>query len=304
MKAVMCTKYGPPEVLQVKEVAKPSPKENEVCVRVHATAVTASDCIIRGFNVPFAFRLPMALVIGFSRPRKPILGMVFSGEVDSVGKAVKSFQKGEKVFGFDRFGFGTYAEYKCLSAAGFIAGMPANLKYEEGAAIPYGGLIALACLRKRRIQKGHKVLIYGASGSIGTSAVQLAKNLGAIVTGVCSAANAELVKALGADKVMDYIKNDALDRSDSYDFVFDAVGKKKSSKLKSAIAQSQKGKYVSVDDGSPKISAEDLILLKGLVEAGKMRPVIDKLYPLDQIAEAHRYVENGHKKGNVIIAVG
>jgi alcohol dehydrogenase len=303
VKAVLCTKYGPPEVLELKEVPKPSPRKNEVCVKIHATAVTVSDCVIRGFSVPAAFWLPMAIVIGLTRPRKPILGMAFGGEIDSVGETVKLFKKGEKVFGFDRFGFGTYAEYKCLSEKGVLAGMPVNLKYEEAASIPYGGLLALAFLNKAQIQTGWKVLIYGASGSVGTSAVQIAKSLGAVVTGICSNSNAKLVEGLGADRVIDYTKTDFLDSTDSYSFVFDAVGKRKGSRLKSTIAQSHKGKFVSVDDGSPKITSDNLFLLKRLVEEGKVKPIIDRLYPLEQMAEAHRYVENGHKKGNVIITV-
>jgi NADPH:quinone reductase-like Zn-dependent oxidoreductase len=304
VKAIVCKKYGPPEVLQLKEVAKPAPKANEVCIRIHATAVTSSDCIIRGFNVPMAFWLPMALVIGVTRPRKAILGMVFAGEVDSAGEAVKLFKRSDKVFGFDRFGFGTYAEYKCISEKGMLAAMPTNVKYEEAAAVPFGGLIALAYLRKGGIQSGQKVLIYGASGAVGTSAVQLAKYFEADVTAVCSSANMELVRALGADRVVDYTKDHSLDRGDSHDFTFDAVGKRKSSQLKLSIAQTPKGKYISVDDGSPKFTAEDLVLLRDLVESGKIRAVIDRRYPLEQMAEAHTYVENGHKKGNVIITVG
>jgi NADPH:quinone reductase-like Zn-dependent oxidoreductase len=303
MKAIVCRKYGPPEVLQLEEVAKPEPGESEVCVRIRATAATVSDCIIRGFNVPAAFWLPMALVIGLTKPRQPILGMVFAGEVESVGDAVRSFKKGEKVFGFDRYGFGTYAEYKCLSERAVLTGMPANLEYEEAAALPYGGLLALAFLGKAQIQSRCKVLVYGASGSVGTSAIQIAKALGAKVTGVCSSSNFVLVKSLGADRVIDYTKDDSLDGADSYDFVFDAVGKRKGSRIKSAIAQSHKGKYVSVDDGSPKVTVENLLLLKGLAEEGKVRPAIDRSYPLEQMAEAHRYVEGKHKKGNVVIIV-
>ena len=304
MKAAVCTKYGPPGVFQIRDVPKPTPKENEVCVRVRATAATISDCIIRSFNVPAAFWLPMALVIGVGKPRKPILGMVFAGEVDSVGKAVTSFKMSEKVFGFDRFDFGTYAEFKCLSEDKVLARMPANLEFEEAAAIPYGGLLALAFIGKAHIQTGWKVLIYGASGSVGTAAVQITKSLGATVTGVCGSSNIGLVESLGADEVIDYTKKTHLDSTDSYDFVFDAVGKRKGSMIKSAIAQSHKGRYVSVDGGSPKVTREDLLLLKGLAEAGKLKPVIDRRYSLEQIAEAHRYVESGHKKGNVIITVG
>ena len=305
MKAIVCTKYGPPGVLQIRDVPKPTPKENEVCVRVRATAATISDCIIRGFNVPAAFWLPMALVIGVGKPRKPILGMVFAGEVDSVGKAVTSFKMSEKVFGFDRFDFGTYAEFKCLSEDKVMARMPANLEFEEAAAIPYGGLLALAFIGKAHIQTGWKVLIYGASGSVGTAAVQITKSLGATVTGVCGSTNIGLVESLGADEVIDYTKKAHLDSADSYDFVFDAVGKRKSSKLKLVCkkALTPNGKYISVDDGTPKINNEYLILLKELIETGKIKPVIDRCYPLEQIVEAHRYVDRGHKKGNIVITV-
>ena len=305
MKAVVCTKYGPPEVLYLKEVEKPTPRNNEVCIKIFATAVTASDCIIRGFKVPIKFWLPMMIAIGFSKPRKPILGMVFAGEIESVGRAVTALKKGDQVFGFDRFSFGTYAEYKCISEKGMIVIKPNNLNYEEAAAIPFGGLLALYFLKKANIQSRQSVLIYGASGAIGTSAIQIAKYLGAEVTGVCSTTNLELVKSLGADKVIDYTKDDYMDKLELYDFIFDAVGKRKSSKLKlqSKKALTTNGKYISVDDRTPALKIEDLIFLKKVIEEGKMKPIIDRVMPMEHIVEAHRYVDNGHKKGNVIITV-
>ncbi len=303
MKAIVCTKYGPPEVLQLKEITKPVPKDREVLIRIYATAVTASDCIIRGAKVPLRLWLPIRLAIGFTKPRKPILGMVLAGEVESVGEDVKRFEKGNQVYAFNIRRFGTYAEYTCLPDNAVIALKPSNSTYEESAAVPYGGMIALHYLRQGNIHSGQKMLIYGASGAVGTSAVQLATHFGAKVTGVCSTTNLELVKSLGADAVIDYTKTDFASRGELYDFVFDAVGKRKSSKFQGKRALTPNGKYISVDDGSPKLRVEDLALLTKLVEAGKIRPVIDRTYPLEQIVEAHRYVDQGHNKGNVVITV-
>jgi NADPH:quinone reductase-like Zn-dependent oxidoreductase len=309
MKAIVCTQYGPPEVLQLKEVEKPTPRNNEVCIKIFATAVTASDIFIRGSQLPLNLWLAMRLMIGLTKPRKPIIGLVLSGDIESVGKDVKRFRKGDQVYGFTGFGLGTYAEYKCMpeeeSLQGCLAIKPENITYEEAAAAAYGGILALQYLKKGNIQSGQKVLIYGASGSIGTTAVQLAKYFGAIVTGVCSTTNLELVKSLGADTVIDYTKEDSIHRGEHYDFILDVIGKSKSSKLKLQCkkALTQNGKYLSVDDGRLKLRSERLVLLKELIEAGHFKPVIDRRYPLEQIAEAHRYVEKGHKKGNVVITV-
>jgi NADPH:quinone reductase-like Zn-dependent oxidoreductase len=304
MKAIICTKYGPPDVLQLREVEKPTPRDHEVGIKIFATAVTASDCIVRGFKVPNSLKIPMGLALGFTKPRNPILGMVLGGEIESLGQDVKTFKKGDQVYGLSTTRFGAYAEYTCWKE-GVIALKPSNLSYEEAAAIPFGGLIALHYLKKGNIQSGQNILIYGASGAIGTSAVQLARYYGARVVGVSSTANLDLVKLLGADGVIDYSKEDGTNRGEQYDLIFDAVGKRKSSnfKIQCQKALTPNGKFISVDDGSPKTPIENLLFLTELVEAGKLKPVIDRTYPLEDIAEAHRYVDQGHKKGNVIISV-
>src|SRR5215469_6621602 len=255
MKAVVCTRYGPPEVLQLQEVVKPTPKDKEVLVRIYATAVTASDCIIRGFKVSTRRWLLGRLLLGLTKPRNSVLGLVLAGEIETVGKDVKRFQMGARVYAFTKFRFGAYAEYTCLPEDSVMAVMPSNLTYEEAAAIPFGGLLALHYLRKGNIQSEQKVLIYGASGAVGTSAVQLARHFGAEVTGVCSTTNVELVKSLGADQVIDYTKEDVTTGGEVYDVIFDAVGKTKSSPLKAQCHQAltPNGKYISVDDGSPKL---------------------------------------------------
>jgi len=312
MKAIVCTKYGSPDVLQLESVAKPSPRANEVLIKIHATSVTASDCIIRGFKLPrwSLIGIMMRLVIGITKPRNPILGMILSGDIETVGNDVKRFKVGDAVYGStisaNRIRFGAYAEYICLAEDSFIAAKPANVTYEEAAALPYGVNMALHYLKKGNIQRGQQVLIYGASGAIGTAAVQLVKHhFGADVTGVCSTANIELVKSLGADQVIDYTAEDASSQLERYDLVLDAVGKSKNSALKehSQGALKPNGKYISVDDGTPADNLENLILLKALVEAGQIQPVIDRCYPLEQMVEAHRYVDTGHKKGNVVITV-
>ncbi len=320
MKAVVCTKYGPPEVLKVTEVKKPVPADNEVRIKIFATAVTVGDSRVRSFNVPPSFWLPARLALGIRKPKRAILGSVFAGEVESTGRYVKLFKTGDKVFGSNGHRFGAYTEYLCMPENGCVAVKPSNLTYEESAAIPWGGITALHFLKEGNINKGQKVLIYGASGAVGTSAVQLAKYFGAEVTGVCSSANLDLVKSIGADNVIDYLSEDFTKNGKTYDIIFDTVGK---SSVSGSVKSLKKGGvylhavvtpalgilmlFASIAGGKkitggtfiPK--AEDLIFLKELAEAGHIKPVIDRIYPPEQIVEAHRYVDTGHKKGNVVI---
>jgi NADPH:quinone reductase-like Zn-dependent oxidoreductase len=308
MQAIICARYGPPEVLELKNVPAPIPKDDELLVRVHATTVSSSDCYIRGFATSPLLWLPMGLALGFRRPRKPILGMVFSGQVAGVGKNVTRFAVGERVFGFDRFSFGAYAEYKCIAEKGLIERLPTGLNYHEAAAIPYGGLLAWYYLKAASIETRKRVLVRGASGAVGSAAVQLAKYFNAQVTAICSAANASLVRSFGADAVLDYTQAGYLDGSESYDLIFDAVpvAADRHGAFRRACAPrlAQNGRYISVTRGMPRFTPDDLAFLKAVVEQGKFKPVIDRYYPLKQMAEAHAYVETWHKRGNVIVTLG
>jgi NADPH:quinone reductase-like Zn-dependent oxidoreductase len=322
MKAVVYERYGSPEVLQLKEVEKPTPKDNEVLIKIHATTVTSADWRVRSLNVPAGFGLIMRLVFGVKRPKQPILGTELAGVVETVGKDVRKFKVGYQVFAFSDAAMGCHAEYKCMPEDGAMALKPANLTYEEAAALSFGGTTALDFFRRGKLQSGEKVLVNGASGGVGTAAVQLAKHFGADVTGVCSTANVELVRSLGASHVIDYTKEDFTRNGETYDVIVDTAGTAPFSRSKASLKE--RGRLLMVLGGLPDMlripwvsmtsskkviagpataRAEDLRFLAGLAEAGEFKPVIDRCYPFEQIAEAHSYVDTGRKKGNVIITL-
>ena len=307
MKAIVCTAYGPPEVLQFQEVDKPVPRDNEVRIRVFATSVHRGDSRMRGLDIPGPRwqRLLARLVLGIRRPKNAILGMELAGKIEAIGSAVTRFQKGDEVFASTMWsGFGAYAEYKCMAEGGVLELKPANMTFEEAAVIPSGGITTLGILKMAAIQPGQRVLIYGASGSVGAFAVQIARAFGGEVTGVCSTPNLELVRSLGAETVIDYTREDFAQRGDTYDVIFDAVDKYQGD-YKTALKDT--GIYLNVHVASDKIEPGDipslLAELKELAEAGKLKAVIDRRYPWEQIVEAHRYVDQGHKRGNVAITV-
>tara|TARA_R110002126_G_scaffold124451_1_gene266406 strand:+ start:21639 stop:22571 length:933 start_codon:yes stop_codon:yes gene_type:complete len=310
MRAIECLKYGDAENLVLSTVKKPTPKDNEVLIKICATSVTASDVLIRRMNEPIIPKFILQLIFGFGRPRNPVLGMVSAGIVVAKGKDVTLFETGDEVFGYGSMSptnrrFGSYAEYICLPEDWNLALKPDNLSFEEAAALPYGGLLASHLLKKTSINKDDKVLIYGASGSIGTIAIQLAKHMGAHVTSVCSGRNFDLVKSLGSDEMIDYTLDNAETQLETYKYVIDAVGNSKSSTLKEKgkKALTSNGKYISIDHGTPLTPKEAFLNLKNLAEQEKIIPVIDSIYPLEKMAEAHKYVEMGHKRGNVVITI-
>ncbi len=331
MKAIVYKEYGSPAVLHVEEVAKPAPKDNEVLIKNYATTVNFGDLIARNFkavsphqfNMLFLFWFMAKISFGLNQPRNPILGSEFAGEVEAVGSAVTRFKPGDQVFGYLGPSMGAYAEYFCTPENGVLASKPANMTYEEAAVVPYGAIMAVNLLRKANLQPGQKVLINGASGGIGSAAVQIAKHLGAEVTGVCGTPRLEFVKSLGADHVIDYTVEDFTQNGETYDLIFDILGKRSFARCKNSLkpngillfasfkmkqlvqmlwtTRSGSGKRVicSIAPGS----LEDLNFVKALVEAGKIQAIIDRCYPMEQAAEAHRYVEEGHKKGNVVITM-
>ncbi len=330
MKAIVSTAFGPPDVLQIREVEKPTPKVNEILVRVLATSVNYGDLAARNFkniparefNMPFLLWLPARLAFGLNKPNVEILGSEFAGEVEAVGKDVGQFKPGDSVFGYLGQSMGAYAEYLCMPESASVVSKPANLGYAEAAVVPYGALMALPLLQKMNIQPGQKVLVNGASGSIGAAAVQIAKHYGAEVTGVCGTARLAFVKALGADKVIDYTQEDFTQNGETYDLIFDVLGKSSFANSKKSLTTNGRCLYASFKlrhlldmlwtsvFGSQKVicalasdSQESLAAIKELIEAGKIKAVVDQCFPMEQAAEAHRYVESGQKKGYVAITM-
>lgn len=323
MKAVVRSRYGPPEVLQLQDVERPTPRAHEVRIRVHASAVTSGDCKMRSFkHIPIVFWLPARIAFGVVRPKHRIPGSQLAGEIESVGSNVSRFRAGDRVFGSTGLGLGAYAEYVCLPEDAALAPIAAKLTYEEAAAIPFGALTALFFFGKAQVKAGDKVLVNGAAGAVGTAAIQLAKSVGAAVTGVCSTGKLDLVRSLGADVVIDYTEEDFSRNAQRYDVIFDTVGTTTFSRCKGSLEPN--GRYLLTVFGLPELAQmlwtsvvggkrvicgmaperpKDLVSINELVEAGKMRPVIDRRFPLEQTAQAHRYVETGHKAGNVVITV-
>ena len=331
MKAMVYTEYGPPNVLRLKEVETPAPKDNEILIRICATSVNVGDIWARNFReisprkftMPLPLWLPSRMYFGLTKPRINILGNEFAGQVESVGKDVKRFRKGDRVFGYRGQSMGTNAEYLCMPENGLVEIKPSNVSFEEAATVPYGALTALNLLRKVNIQSGQKILIHGASGGIGSAAIQLAKYYGAVVTGVCATPRLGFVKSLGADKVIDYTREDFTKNGETYDLIFDILGKSSFSRCKNSLKPN--GRYLLASfkmtqvfqmlwtsiTGDKKVicalsseNPNDLTFIKELMEAGKIKSIIDRRFPLNQIPEAHHYVENGHKKGNVVITIG
>lgn len=309
MKAAICKKYGPPENIHIVEVPKPKPQKNEVLIKIRATAVTASDIYIRSAQIPLRLQIPMRLMLGITGPRKKIIGLVFAGEIEDVGENCSRFSIGTKVYGISGFSLGAYAEYICInendSIKGCIALMPENLSFESATAAAYGGLLGFQYLEKTNIQKGQHILIYGASGTSGTMAVQYAKYLGATVTAVCSEKNEALVKHLGADFTIDYTKQKSIAENIQFDAILDSVGKSKTSDLKKSCKQhlKQGGTYATIDDGALKLDSKRLNTVTSCIENNFIKPIVDRIYNFSELVEAHKYVEKGHKVGGVAITV-
>jgi len=330
MKAILNTEYGSPDVFHLTEIEKPLPKDNEILIRIHATSVNFGDTMARNFkaitphqfNMPFLIWLMAKISFGLKKPKITILGNEFAGEIEAIGSEVKIFRLGDHVFGYTGEKMGAYAEYLSIPENGVLAIKPPNLTYVEAAGVPYGAIMALSLLRRVNIKPGQKVLINGASGGIGSAAVQIAKNFGAEVTGVCSTQKVEFLRSIGTDKVIDYTKEDFIKNGETYDLIFDILGRSSFSRCKSSLKPngihlfasfkmkqllqmlmpSRSGGRKVICALSP-VKGEDLVSIKELIEEGKFKPIIDRCFPLEQIAEAHRYVEKGHKKGNVVISV-